>query len=105
MMLKLGDKACTLEDEMLLFMEQTPRCSSAVENYNSRLRPYLDPKKQVTQERLHLIKFYLNHQVFLRSKHAHLKGKSPVAALTSKPHLNWLEMLGYKPFKRAKLAA
>ena len=55
--LKLGDRVCELEDEMLSLMEQTPRCSSGVENYNSRLRAYLNPKKQVTQERLNLIHF------------------------------------------------
>ena len=38
---KLGDKFETIEDDIIAAMESTERTSSMVENYNSRLRPYL----------------------------------------------------------------
>jgi hypothetical protein len=102
---RLGPRFEMIEDEVLKVIATTPRCSSMVENFNSRLRPYLDARKQVTQKSLELIRFYLNHQVFLRSQHDYLQGKSPAEALTESSHPNWLEMLGFKRFKRLNLAA
>jgi len=102
---RLGSRFEELEDEVLRVISETPRCSSMAENFNSRLRPYLDPRKQITQKSLDLIRFYLNHQIFLRSQHDYLQGKSPAEVLTGEPHPNWLEMLGFKRFKRLDLAA
>ncbi len=51
------------------------RSSSMVENANSRLRRFFDSARgQVNQNRLNLIRFYLNHKVFTRGPR---KGKSP----------------------------
>ena len=102
--LRLGAQFEELEDEVLSVIASTPRCSSMAENFNSRLRPYLDPRKQITQKSLELIRFYLNHQVFLRSQHDYIQGKSPAEVLTGQPHPNWLEMLGFKRFKRFDIA-
>ena len=96
----IGDKYEEIEDEVLTILEETPRCSSMVENYNSRLRPYLIDRKEVTQKRLELIQFYVNHKPFMRSHHAQLKNKTPAEALTGKPHENWLVLLGHTQFKR-----
>jgi len=96
----IGGKYEEIEDEVLTIFEETPRCSSMVENYNSRLRPYLIDRKEVTQKRLGLIQFYLNHKPFMRSHHAQLKNKTPAEALTRKPHENWLVLLGHTQFKR-----
>ena len=90
-----------VEDEVMLAMAETPRCSSMVENFNSRLRPYLDDRKQITQKKLSLCQFILNHRPFQRSHHLHLVGKTPAEALTNKPHPHWLEMLGYQRFQQA----
>lgn len=95
----LGDRFDIIEDEVLHILESTHRCSSMVENFNSRLRPYLDERKTVTQKRLNLILFFLNHKPFMRSKHNHLVNKSPAEAMTGKPHKRWLEMLGFPPIK------
>ena len=101
----LADKigACyeLIEDEVLAIMASTYRCSSMIENFNSRLRPYLDERKQVTNRQLTLYQFILNHRPFQRSFHPHLVGKSPAEALTGKPHLHWLELLGYQRFQQA----
>ena len=102
--LRLGAQFEQLEDEVLSVIASTPRCSSMAENFNSRLRPYLDPRKQITQKSLELIRFYLNHQVFLRSQHDYIQGKSPAEVLTGQAHPNWLEMLGFKRFKRFDIA-
>ncbi len=98
---RLGSRFEPIEDEVLGVMATTPRCSSVVENFNSRLRPYLDARKQVTPGSLELIRFYLNHQVFLRSQHDYMRGKTPAEVLTGAPHPNWLEMLGFQRFKKA----
>lgn len=97
----IGDeKYDAIENEVLFILEKTHRCSSMVENLNSRLSPYLDEKKEVTQKTLGLIQFYLNHKPFMRSHHTHLVNKTPAEAMTGKAHKPWLEMIGYTPFQR-----
>ena len=97
---RLGSRFEPIEDEVLGVIAATPRCSSMVENFNSRLRPYLDARKQVTPRSLELIRFYLNHQVFLRSQHNDMRGRTPAEVLTGASHPNWLEMLGFQRFKK-----
>lgn len=94
----IGEKYEEIEDAVLLILETTYRCSSMVENFNSRLRPYLDERKMVSQKHLWLIQFYLNHKPFMRSKHERLVDKTPAEALTGKAHKPWLEMLGFSPW-------
>lgn len=98
---RLGPQFEEIEDEVLKFIATTPRCSSMVENFNSRLRPYLDSRKEITSASLALIQFYLNHHVFLRSKHAYMQGKTPAEVMAGISHPNWLEMLGFQCFKQA----
>jgi hypothetical protein len=95
----IGSKYEEIEDDVLCALEGTHRCSSMIENFNSRLRPYLDKRKFLSQKRLALIQFYLNHKPFLRSKHERLKNKSPAEVLTGKPHKPYLEMLGFHCFQ------
>jgi hypothetical protein len=98
---KIGAKYDEVEDKVLAAMADTPRCSSMVENFNSRLKPCLDERKPVTQKHLDLHQFILNHRPFQRSHHDHLRNKTPAEVMTGKPHPHWLEMLGYQRFKRA----
>lgn len=84
-----------IENAVLHILETTHRCSSMIENFNSRLRPYLDERKFISQKSLNLIQFYLNHKPFMRSKHETLVGKTSAEALTGKAHKPWLEMLGF----------
>lgn len=98
---KIGTKYDEVEDKVLAAMAATPRCSSMAENFNSRLKPYLDERKPVPQALLSLLQFVLNHRPFQRSYHEHLRNKTPAKIMTGKPHPHWLEMLGYKRFKRA----
>jgi hypothetical protein len=99
--LKLAERYDVLEEAIILAMNTTERTSSMVENLNSRIRPYLFLRKNIGKEYLELLRFYLNHSRFLRSEHKERVGKSPAELLTKKPHINWLELLGFKQFKRA----
>lgn len=94
----LGLQYEEIEDAVLHILETTHRCSSMIENFNSRLRPYLDERKFMSQKSLNLIQFYLNHKPFMRSKHERLVNKTPAEALTGKAHKPWLEMLGFTPW-------
>lgn len=96
----IGEQYDQIEDAVLSILENTHRCSSMVENLHSRVRPYLDERKWVSQKTLGFIQFYLNHKPFMRSKHERLVNKTPAEALTGKSHLTWLEMLGFAPVKR-----
>ena len=96
----IGSKYDEIEDDVLHVLETTHRCSSMVENFNSRLRPYLDKRRFITPKRLALILFYLNHKPFARSKHERLVNKTPAESLTGKPHEPWLNMLGFDPVIR-----
>ena len=91
----IGKHYEAIEDAVLSILAKTHRCSSMVENLNSRVRPYLDERKFVSQKMLNLIRFYLNHKPFMRSTHKRLVNKTPAEAMTGKPHQPWLEMLGF----------
>jgi hypothetical protein len=89
----IGEHYEAVEDAVLHILDTTHRCSSMVENFHSRLHPYLAENKIVTQKILDLIRFYLNHKPFMRSAHTQLIGKTPAEAFTGKVHKPWLEML------------
>jgi hypothetical protein len=93
-----------VEDAVLFTLETTHRCSSMVENFHSRLKPYLDERKMVTQKHLGLIQFYLNHKPFMRSQHKAFINKTPAEILTGKAHNSWLEMLGFPAWYNQKAA-
>ena len=95
----IGDRYEEIEDAVLSILANTHRCSSMVENLNSRVRPYLEERKSVSQKTLGLLQFYLNHKPFMRSRHARLVKKTPAEAMTGKPHRPWLEMLGFPAVK------
>jgi hypothetical protein len=82
-------------------LKQTPKASSLVENLNSRLRNYFFLRKQLGPSYLNLLQFFLNHRCFMRSEVPERKDKSPKQLMTGQPHPHWLELLGFKRFKRA----
>jgi hypothetical protein len=96
----IGEKYDEIENAVLDILEKTHRCSSMVENLRSRLRPYLNERKFISQKTLGLLQFYLNHRPFMRSKHERLVNKTPAEAVTGKSHQPWLEMLGLAGAKR-----
>ncbi|MCF6778022.1 hypothetical protein L3V83_15790, partial [Thiotrichales bacterium 19X7-9] len=98
---KLGDKFDLIEDDVLETLSKVHRSSSLVETLNSRLRPYLDPRKGFKNDRLELIKFALNHIPLMRSNHKEMKGKSTAEVFSKVDHIDFISMLGFQRFKRA----
>ena len=78
----------------------TVRANSLVENLNSRLRTYFTLRRELGNEYLGFLQFFLNHRRFIRSECAERVGKSPAELLTGEGHMHWLEMLGFQLFKK-----
>ncbi|MBV9748628.1 MAG: hypothetical protein JO157_07430 [Acetobacteraceae bacterium] len=91
---QLGAKFHALVAAVSRAVADTPRSSSLVENLNSRLRSYLTLRRHLGGAYLELLRFFLNHRRFLRSRHAERQGKSPRELLTGQAHRHWLTLLG-----------
>jgi hypothetical protein len=91
---QLGAKFHALFAAVSRAMADTPRSSSLVENLNSRLRTYFTLRRHLGGAYLELLRFFLNHRRFLRSRHAERRGKSPRELLTGQTHPHWLTLLG-----------
>ena len=96
---KLGGKFHTLFDAVGQTIAQTPRSSSLVENLNSRLRTYFTLRRHLGNSYLDLLRFYLNHHRFMRSRCAERQGKSPREVMTGQAHPHWLTLLGLGPLQ------
>jgi hypothetical protein len=91
----MGHKSHVGFDVVKLAMANTPRCSSIVENLNSRLRNYFTLRRQLGVEYLSLLQFFLNHRTFLRSRVSERVGKSPKQLMTGQEHPHWLTLLEF----------
>ena len=91
---QIGGKFHTLFDAVSRAMADTPRSSSLVENLNSRLRPYFTLRRHLGGAYLDLLRFFLNHRRFTRSRRAERQGKSPRKLMTGQGHPHWLTLLG-----------
>jgi hypothetical protein len=80
--------------------ERVVRASSLVENLNSRLRNYFFLWRQLGEDSLTLLQFFLNHRRYMRSESPNRVGRSPAELLTGQPHPHWLYLLGYERFSR-----
>ena len=96
---QMGHKCHAVFEAVMQAMAQTPRCSSMVENLNSRLRNYFTLRRQLGGEYLSLLQFFLNHRTFLRSRVTPRFGKSPKQLMTGQEHAHWLTMLGFGPLQ------
>jgi hypothetical protein len=96
----LRNKYHKIEEAVNEAMSQVHRASSLVENLNSRLRNYFFLRRHVGNEYLNLLRFFLNHRTFIRSDRPERVGKSPAQLLSGSEHPHWLELLGFKLFKR-----
>ncbi len=94
-----GGKFHALFDAVRRAMADTPRSSSLVENLNSRLRSYFILRRHLGGAYLDLLRFFLNHRRFLRSRHAQRQGKSPRELMTGHGHPHWLTLLGLGPLQ------
>jgi hypothetical protein len=96
---KTSNKFHALFDAVSRVMAQTPRCSSLVENLNSRLRNYFTLRRHLGGSYLSLLQFFLNHRRFMRSRRAGRSGKSPRELMTGQGHPHWLTLLGLGPLQ------
>ena len=94
-----GGKFHTLFGAISRAMADTPRSSSLVENLNSRLRTYFTLRRYLGGAYLDLLRFFLNHRRFLRSRHVERQGKSPRELMTGQDHPHWLTLLGLGPLQ------
>ncbi len=90
----MGGKFHMLFDAVSRAIAGTPRSSSLVENLNSRLRTYFTLRRHLGGSYLDLLRFFLNHRRFVRSRHAERRGKSPRELMTGQGHPHWLTLLG-----------
>jgi hypothetical protein len=96
---KMGAKFHALIDAVSRTMAQTPRSSSLVENLNSRLRNYFTLRRHLGGSYLDLLRFFLNHRSFMRSRRVERNGKSPRELMTGQGHPHWLTLLGLGPLQ------
>ena len=90
----LGRSFHAVFDAVQQAMAHTPRCSSLVENVNSRLRTYFTLRRHLGGSYLDLLQFFLNHRRFMRSRRVDRQGKSPREVMTGQEHPHWLTLLG-----------
>lgn len=89
-----GDAARVQQAMKAIFpvLDKRERASSAIENFNSVLRPYLVVHKNVEQNFLDLFRFYWN----MRAREwGRGKGTSAYQQLTGVRVSDWLKLLGY----------
>jgi hypothetical protein len=96
---RMGDKFHVLFDAVRRAMDDTPRSSALVENLNSRLRTYFTLRRHLGGSYLDLLRFFLNHRRFVRSRQAERRGKSPRELMTGQKHPHWLTLLGLGPLQ------
>ena len=96
---RIGGKFHALFAAVSRAMAGTPRSSSLVENVNSRLRTYFTLRRHLGGSYLDLLRFFLNHRRFLRSRRAERHGKSPRELMTGQGHPHWLTLLGLVPLQ------
>ena len=97
----LGRAFYPVDSAVMAVLDTVVRASSLVENLNSRLRNYFTLRKQLGNDYLELLRFFLNHRRFNASEKEWRVGKSPAELLTGVPHKHWLELLGYERYKQA----
>ena len=83
-------------------LAQRHRASSAIENLNSVLRPYLVVQKSTSQAFLDLFRFYWNTRIREWGPH---KGTSAHELLSGERVEDWLTLLGYPPGEAMAQAA
>jgi len=99
---RLGQKFYWIDSLVDEVLNKIVRANSLVENLNSRLRTYFTLRRELGNEYLHFLRFFLNHRRFIRSEYTERVGKSPTELLTGESHKHWLEMLGFQLFRKPR---
>jgi hypothetical protein len=99
---EISGKFHAVFDAVRQAMARTPRSSSLVENLNSRLRNYFTLRRHLGSAYLDLLRFFLNHRRFMRSRLAERVGKSPRELMTGECHPHWLTLLDLGPLQNQR---
>jgi hypothetical protein len=91
---QLGDQADCLLEQVQQLWQQRHRASSAIEGFNSSLRPYLYGHKGVSAGFLELYQAYYNLRTRRWGRH---KNTSAYQSLTGHTIDDWLTLLGFSP--------
>jgi hypothetical protein len=75
---RLGQKFYWIDSLVDEILNKIVRANSLVENLNSRLRTYFTLRREVGNEYLHFLRFFLNHRRFMRSEYAERVGKGSI---------------------------
>ena len=97
---RLRGKFYFVQDAISKVGRLVERASSAIENFNSRLRNYFFLRKQLGPDYLDLLRFFLNQRHFLASEDPRRTGHSPAELMLGENQPHWLEQLGFQLFKR-----
>jgi len=89
-----GDQARPALEATFAVIAKRHRASSAIENFNALLRPYLHVHKRVSQGFLELFMAWRNLRTRPMGKH---RGTSAYELLTERKVDDWLTLLGYPP--------
>ena len=63
------------------------------------LHSYFTQRRRLSNSYLDLLRFFLNHRCFLRSRRAERQGKNPRELMTGQGHPHWLTLLGLGPLQ------
>ena len=96
---RLREKFYFVQDAISKVGRLIERASSAIENFNSRLRNYFFLRKQLGPDYLDLLRFFLNQRRFLASEDPRRIGHSPAELMLGKNQPHWLEQLGFQLFE------
>lgn len=91
---EMGKKLNELLDSINELLEKRYRASSAIEGFNSVLRPYLYLRKGVNQGFLELFKAWYNLKTRRQGRY---KGTSAHECISGQKVDDWLSMIGYPP--------
>jgi hypothetical protein len=102
---QLASKCYVVLEAVVNAMDDSRRSSSLLENHNGRLLNYFFLRRNLGQGYLDLLRFFLNHRVFMRNERLERVGKGPTALMAGAPHPHWLELLGFELFRRPSISA
>ena len=91
---EMGEKLNNLLDSIKALLEKRYRASSAIEGFNSVLRPYLYLRKGVSQNFLELFKAWYNLRIRRQGRY---RGTSAHECISGQKVDDWLSMIGYPP--------
>lgn len=98
---QLGEPYRIIQTELDQLCTNIVRASSMVENINSRLRSYFFLRRTLGSNYLELLRFFLNHRRYPRSRKDVRVGKSPAEILAGRSLPHWLEQLGFTLVQKA----